>query len=245
MAGPPPPRSNGEASPQQCRAGAGCGHTPGSGCSVRLARSRVSRRDRGEGLRGVGRVPGVHRPRLLGLVVGPASGRPLQPRGRAVQVGERALALGTAPGQPGGGHGRASIGGAGPGRLARAGPGRLTSTQAARTQAASRAASRTASRAASLPFGGHREDAAWRSHPVLTRAGGVHPWQFADGLLGRFPGRMTGCLGSAQRVQPVRGTERAHRLRRGVACPAPGRIVCVATQRGVPARGTARRAVAA
>jgi hypothetical protein len=223
MAGHPPPRSNGDASPPQ-----------------------RSARDRGEGLRGVGRVPGVHRLRLFGFFGGPGSGRPRQLRGRAVQVGERALALGTAPHQPGVGHGRARVGRTGAGWPARAGPTRacLARSGLARTQGAS---TQAASRTSGLSFGARWEDATWRNLPFLSGAGGVHPWQFADGLLGRPPGRMTGRPGSAHRVQPVRGAERLHRRCRGVARPARGRPVCVcaAAHRGVRARGTARRAMAA
>jgi hypothetical protein len=232
---------------------------------VRLARPRVSRRrNRREGLRGVGRVPGVHRPGGLGIVgglarglaSGLASGRLLQPRGRPVQLGERALAPGTAPDQSGGGPGRVRAGETGAGGPARTGPARarLTGTRAASAHAATGHASRAqaarahaASRTRGLTFGAQREDASWRSHPVLGGARGVHPRQFADRLLSRFPGRMTGRPGSAHRVQPVRGAERPHRLRRGVTCPAQGRVVCVcaAAQRGIPARRTARRTVAA
>jgi hypothetical protein len=242
MAGHPPLRSNAS--------------LPAAAVTA-LARPRVSRwRDGGEGLRGVGRVPGVHRLRVLGIFGGPASGRARPVRRRAVQVGERALALGTAPDQPGRGHGRARVGGTGAGRSATAGPSRVRLARSDLPRSdlprsglapSGLASTQAAGRTGRLPFGACREDAAWRSHPVLTGAGGVHPGQFAGGLLGRFPGRMTGRPGSAHRVQSVRGTERPHRLRRGVARLAQGRTVCVCApaHRRVPARGTAGRAMAA
>ena len=183
----------------------------------------------------------------------PLAGGPARPAGGASRSGNGLWLLGRRRTSPeavmdGPGSAGPALGGRPlPVRLARSGlaPCGLAITQTTITQTT---ITQATSRTGRLPFGTRREHAAWRNHPVLSGDGSIHPGQFAGGLLGRFPGRVTGRPGSAHRVQPVRGTERPHRFRRGVALPARGRTVCVCApaHRGVvPARGTARRTVAA
>ena len=226
MAGRPPPRSSGQALPASELSPRGGGPAGG----LRLARARVSRRrDRGEGLRGVGRVPGVHRPgssassgiRRRADPPAPRAARP----GRGTGSGSWDDA-GPAPRRSSTGQGQQAWRPAGAGPLLAGRPATAPARRAAGTAPALVGAAGTApalvgrpvphppvgaagphprrSRpypgrlypghphpgrlpAGRLSFGAHREDAAWRNHPVLTGAGRVHPRQFAGGLLGRLP----------------------------------------------------------
>ena len=187
------------------------------GAAMRLARVRVSpRRDGGEGLRGVGRIPRIHGPAGALALAGLAARSPVRPRRRAVQVRERAPAARPAPLQRGCGHGRRfRVGGPAGGRTAGAGPAR----------------SRAAGCRTGRPFCARREGAPRRDHPALAGAGRIHPRQLADRLLGWFPGRLPVRLGAARGVEPVHGAERPDRGDGGFAGPARGGTVRAGSRR--------------